>query len=87
MREGLVGIVEGGRSLNSGGGSEERFGESQLNARTLWVHTQLKSLPPLIDVARKCWSGPTQALKVSPFSTRCLVSGFFAISVASSHAR
>ena len=55
--------------------------------RTLWVQTQLKSLPSLNEVARKCLSGPTQALKVSPFSTMYDVSGLFLISVEPSQAR
>lgn len=55
--------------------------------RTLCVQTQLKSLPSLNEVARKCLSGPTQALKVSPFSTMYDVSGLFLISVESSQAR
>ena len=54
---------------------------------TLWVQTQLKSLPSLNEVARKCLSGPTQALNVWPFSTMYDVSGLFLISVESSQAR
>lgn len=34
---------------------------------TLCVHTQLKSLPPLSEAAKKCTSGPIQAQCVSPF--------------------